>query len=293
MTFRPTLERARAELQPLVVGRALHLFGGTDLLSAEGVEARPLAAVILRAAVLVKVVTEREAEVGADQQGALAHRGVSGAGGSDESVLGFSEPGRCTTCALAGFDAGRITCTVCGGSGTMEIFKHPTHTIGHHRREAATRETVACTACHGARTVVCPTCGGTRRTVRARLRRVAFEPRLRQHVYLPSLRLANDERLVARLADCTPPEVLRLAVGAGEDPPDDGSLDGFDFEDRLEIVQRQLEAMFADGEVVQHDCRVYGWPLLVLRAPGVHGAREAEGVVFVEPAGALAALVDE
>ena len=63
MTFRPTLERARAELQPLVVGRALHLFGGTDLLSAEGVDARPLGAVILRAAVLVKVVTEREAEV--------------------------------------------------------------------------------------------------------------------------------------------------------------------------------------------------------------------------------------
>lgn len=279
-SFRPTLERARAALGHLRVGKVLHLFGGTDLLVSDDerpVEELQVAAVVVRASATVELILEEELEIAATRRSALAS-------GGERVVLAVTEPGRCSTCDLAGFVGGRIPCRRCGGVGTIEVTEVVVDLDGlEHRR----RSTVTCPDCGGACSVPCPTCGGTLSTVRARTRRTELQARAFQHVYVPPLRLPNDAALTALFEDVTPPAALRLAVGGAEAPPDDGSLEGFDFGDRASLAAAAIDRMLSGGTVVRSDCLVFAWPLLVLRAG------EAEAVLLVDSSFRLRSFVDE
>lgn len=254
----PSLEAVVAAGCELETSTWRHPFG-VDLLRHAPTECRPLAAVIVRAQVQHRRVSEADVEVPVARLKGLPEpipeppRDWSSR--EVDVILSQLEPARgCSFCSTQ--YRGFSLCWACGGADSAA--------------EGGAKDT--CLVCGGRGRVTCPTCAGAGVSVLVRMRTIRDGTSSLSYTYVPSLPLAIEERLGQLLERAEPPECLRFDMAprrAGSAYRDtlevDPVFEGHSFGDALARARAAVRGLGEDGEVLRRDVRAYAWPFLLLR----------------------------
>ncbi len=287
----PSIERVRAKKRHVYVGRALGLFGGTDLLGARNASHSTLAAILVSCRAMVRTRTEIEREFG-PARAAQMFRGEPPPPVSEElrhttTLLGVKPIAACAGCAPVGNAAphpGMRACDECSGTGRISGEGNAAM-IGGGMITTAVLEAIGqvCPACQGHCAIVCATCEGTGQSMRAIVGEVTDTPVAFSYVYVPPLAPSLEEKVEAALRSVTPPPCLRIQRDDAS-----GGLAGYAYGDRLDRARYAIDRAMDGGEIVVGQLDLFAWPLLVLKNDGGKG----EAAILVTPDGEVQSFVD-
>jgi len=261
----PSLEGARAQH---LVARVPAYWGllWPDLVQKRPVAEQRLAALLLDAHVMRRVVRPLRALM---SQRALetAARAMPEVPAQDDvetltTVVREVGPlGQCPNCAM---EPGLETCSICGGTGTVEV----SSTL--HSGPNALR----CMGCAGRGSVPCSTCRGTGRAATVDALSVADHGVGLSHLYAPELSLAALDHFRAVVRAQPPPKVLEVGLEARLDgaayrsAPVPFSFHGHDYAAGMKLVRGALAGLGGEGEVLRSRRALHAWPYLQLSYPG-------------------------
>lgn len=209
-------------------------------------------------------------------------------GGNSRYVVSLDGEGL-VVCAACMMSPGRITCTICAGSGQVQVQQRQ----GEHSRVVW----VNCGGCDGAGTFSCNSCDGTTRSQKVEVALVTDTWESVDYLYLPNFEHSLDEKLREELEAIEVwPESLSVSLAGKLESagpyrgaaPTDETFKGYVIEEAIEHARAHVQRLSHSGRLLRSEVQAWVMPLVRATHDNAH-----QLVVYRIPGQAIAALASE